>query len=46
VVVAVRGRDRDRALWAVLEPLEHVSFEFGRSLPNTRPARALRRRPL
>jgi glycosyltransferase involved in cell wall biosynthesis len=43
---AARGRDRDRALWAVLEPLEQVTFEFGRSLPNTRPAWRRGRGPL
>jgi hypothetical protein len=37
---ALRSRDRDRALWAVLEPLEQISYEFGRSLTNER-----RRRP-
>jgi len=31
---AVRHRERDRALWAVFEPLEHLSYEFGRSLSN------------
>ena len=36
LVEAARGRSRDRALWAVLEPLEQVTFEFGRLLPNTR----------
>lgn len=46
---AVRMRDRDRALWALLEPLEAISWELGRSLPNERPLtaqawrRALRR---
>lgn len=34
---AVRDRDRDRALWAVFEPLELLAHEFGRSLPNERP---------
>jgi len=37
VVQAVLRRDRDRALWAVFEPLEQLSMEFGRSLPNHRP---------
>jgi mycofactocin glycosyltransferase len=46
VVEAARTRDRDRALWAVLEPLEQVTFEFGRSLPNTRPAWRRGRGPL
>jgi cellulose synthase/poly-beta-1,6-N-acetylglucosamine synthase-like glycosyltransferase len=34
---AIRSRDRDRALWAVFEPVEVLAWEFGRSLPNTRP---------
>ena len=37
---AVRSRDRDRALWAVFDPLELLSHEFGRSLPNERPLSA------
>src|SRR5439155_803778 len=45
LVEAARGRDRDRALWAVLEPLEQVTFELGRSLPNTRPPGGGSRRP-
>ena len=36
LVSAARARDRDTALWAVLEPLEHLAREFGRSLPNER----------
>jgi mycofactocin glycosyltransferase len=40
LVRAARARDRDRALWAVFEPLEHLAYEFGRSLPNEE-----RRRP-
>jgi len=36
--VAARRRDRDEALEALLEPVEQLSFEFGRSLPN-RPRR-------
>jgi glycosyltransferase involved in cell wall biosynthesis len=40
---AARSRDRDKALWAVFEPLEHITFEFGRSLPNERPLRLTRR---
>jgi mycofactocin glycosyltransferase len=31
---AARRRDRDRVLWALFEPLEHLSYEFGRSLRN------------
>jgi hypothetical protein len=38
VVRAARERDRDRAVYALFEPLELLSFEFGRSLPNERPA--------
>jgi GT2 family glycosyltransferase len=30
-------RDRDRAIWALLDPLENISYEFGRSLRNQRP---------
>ncbi len=37
LVEALRGRDRDRALWAVFDPLELIAHEFGRSLPNLRP---------
>ena len=37
MIRALRHRDRDRALAALLEPLEHLAFEFGRSLPNERP---------
>lgn len=38
---AARTRDRDQALWAVFEPLEIVTHELGRWLPNQR---RLRRR--
>jgi GT2 family glycosyltransferase len=41
---AARSRDRDKAVWAVFEALEHLAFEFGRSLPNER--RRRRRSPL
>jgi GT2 family glycosyltransferase len=34
---AARSRDRDTALRALFEPLELLSFELGRSLPNERP---------
>jgi GT2 family glycosyltransferase len=34
---AIRSRDRDRALWALFEPVEVLAWEFGRSLPNARP---------
>jgi GT2 family glycosyltransferase len=37
LVGAAISRDRDRALWAVFEPLEHLSVELGRLLPNQRP---------
>ncbi len=37
LVRAMRTRDRDRALWALYEPVEVVVWEFGRSLPNERP---------
>lgn len=36
VVAALWRRSRDRALWAFFEPLEHLCYEFGRSLPNHR----------
>lgn len=39
LVEARRRRNRDMALRAVLEPLEQLSYEFGRSLPNERPLR-------
>jgi GT2 family glycosyltransferase len=34
---AARSGDRDRALWALFEPLEAVAWELGRTLPNERP---------
>ena len=37
VAGAVRWRDRDRLLFALLEPLEFFTFEIGRALPNHRP---------
>jgi glycosyltransferase involved in cell wall biosynthesis len=37
LVSAARLRSRDQALWAVLDPLEEVVLELGRSLPNERP---------
>jgi mycofactocin glycosyltransferase len=46
LLAAARTRDRDKALWAMFEPLELVSYEFGRSLPNQRPLRRGRRRSL
>jgi mycofactocin glycosyltransferase len=36
LVSAARARDRDKALWAMLEPLEQLTVEFGRSLSNER----------
>ena len=39
---AMRARDRDEALFAILDPMTTLAFEFGRSLPNERPL--LRRR--
>jgi GT2 family glycosyltransferase len=29
-------RDRDQAIWALFDPLENISYEFGRSLRNER----------
>jgi len=40
LVAAARNRDRDAALVAVFEPLEQISYEFGRSLRNERPRRS------
>lgn len=40
LVMATRKRDRDTALWALLDPLELLAHEFGRSLPNERPLSA------
>lgn len=37
---AARSRDRDGALWALLDPLELIAHELGRSLPNERPLSA------
>ena len=37
VAGAARWRDRDRLLFALLEPLEFFTFEVGRLLPNHRP---------
>ncbi len=34
---AARSRSRDDALWAVLDPVELIAHEVGRSLPNERP---------
>jgi hypothetical protein len=40
LAAAARSGGRDRALWAVFEPLEAVAWELGRSLPNERPLTA------
>ena len=37
LTAAVRARDRDEALFAILDPMTTLAFEFGRSLPNERP---------
>lgn len=37
LLAAGRRRDRDGARRAVFEPLEQLSYEFGRSIPNERP---------
>jgi len=37
LVRALRERDRDRVVWALLDPLELLAYEFGRSLSNERP---------
>lgn len=37
LLAAAWRRDRDQALLAVLDPLEQLAVEFGRSLPNERP---------
>jgi GT2 family glycosyltransferase len=36
---AAGSRNRDKALWALFEPLALLTYEFGRSLPNERPLR-------
>lgn len=41
LTTAIRTRDRDEALVALLDPLTTLTFEFGRSLPNTRPLKWL-----
>jgi GT2 family glycosyltransferase len=40
LVAAVRARDRDKAISSLLDPLELLAHEFGRSLPNERPLTA------
>ena len=40
LAATARSRSRDRAIWAVFEPLEALVWEFGRSLPNERPLSA------
>lgn len=42
---SLRTRDRDEALWALLEPLELVAHELGRWLPNERAGASRRRDP-
>ena len=37
LTTALRKRDRDEGLVALLDPLTTLTFEFGRSLPNERP---------
>ena len=37
LVTAIRRRDRDAAIFAVLRPLEALAWEVGRLLPNERP---------
>jgi mycofactocin glycosyltransferase len=39
LVTAARTRDRDYAIRAVFDPLEHLTYEVGRLLDNERPAR-------
>lgn len=38
VLAAIWERDRDRAVWALFDPLDLIIWEVGRSLPNERPA--------
>ena len=37
LIAGVWERDRDRAIWAVFDPLDLIVWELGRSLPNERP---------
>jgi GT2 family glycosyltransferase len=37
LVAAAWERDRDRAVWALFDPLDLIAWELGRSLPNQRP---------
>ena len=37
LVAAAWERDRDRAVWALFDPLDLIVWELGRSLPNERP---------
>ena len=37
VLAAIWERDRDRAVWALLDPFDLIVWEIGRSLPNQRP---------
>jgi len=45
VYEAIRTGRREEALLAVMDPLTTLAYEFGRSLPNERPLRAIRRAP-
>ncbi len=40
LAAAVWERDRDRAVWAVFDPLDLIVWELGRALPNERPVPA------
>jgi mycofactocin glycosyltransferase len=37
LLAAVWERDRDRAVWALFDPLDQIVWELGRRLPNERP---------
>lgn len=39
LLAAARARDRDRAIWAIFQPIDDIAFELGRSLRNERPLR-------
>ena len=43
LLAAVWERNRDRAIWALLDPLDLIAWELGRSLPNERPVPGQRR---
>lgn len=40
LAVAIWTRDRDRAAWALMDPLDLIVWELGRRLPNERPVPA------